>query len=179
MYLKCLQNGLTLKRDTVRVIISELDPDGVKLRTSYCLSRRIYTCKGPNCLWHIDGYDQLKPYGIAIHCCIDGFSRKIIWLKASFTNNDPSVIGGYYVKAVAEVDDCPSRIRADNGTENRHVEVYQTFLRHNANACFMYWKSQLNQRIEAWWGMLRRQCVQYWMDLLHMLADDGLYSLLS
>lgn len=26
----------------------------------------------PNFLWHIDGYDELKPYGFAIHGCIDG-----------------------------------------------------------------------------------------------------------
>ena len=30
---------------------------------------------GPNYVWHIDGYDKLKPFGIAISGCIDGFSR--------------------------------------------------------------------------------------------------------
>ena len=28
----------------------------------------------PNFLWHCDGYDKLKPFGIAIHGCIDGYS---------------------------------------------------------------------------------------------------------
>ena len=32
---------------------------------------------------------KLKPYGIAIHGCIDGFSRKILWLVAGHTNNNP------------------------------------------------------------------------------------------
>ena len=28
--------------------------------------------QGPDFCWHIDGYDKLKPYGFAIHGCIDG-----------------------------------------------------------------------------------------------------------
>jgi hypothetical protein len=38
------------------------------------LKRRIYCC--PNYLWHFDAYDKLKPYGICIHGCIDGFCSK-------------------------------------------------------------------------------------------------------
>ena len=33
-----------------------------------------------------------------IHVC--SFSRKVIWLEVSTTNNDPSVIAGYYLHAV-------------------------------------------------------------------------------
>ena len=25
-------------------------------------------------MWHLDGYDKLKPYGFAIHGCIDGLA---------------------------------------------------------------------------------------------------------
>lgn len=28
--------------------------------------------QGPDFVWHLDGYDKLKPYGFAIHGCIDG-----------------------------------------------------------------------------------------------------------
>ena len=28
--------------------------------------------KGPNYIWHIDGYDKLSPFGLTIHGCIDG-----------------------------------------------------------------------------------------------------------
>ena len=48
---------------------------------------------GPNFLWHLDGYDKLKQFGFAIHGCIDGFSRFIIWLESASTNNDPKVTG--------------------------------------------------------------------------------------
>ena len=28
--------------------------------------------QGPDFVWHLNGYDKLKPYGFAIHGCIDG-----------------------------------------------------------------------------------------------------------
>lgn len=42
-------------------------------------------------------YDKLKPCGICIHGVIDGFSRKVLWLEAGVTNNNPEVIAGYLV----------------------------------------------------------------------------------
>ena len=75
--------------------------------------------QGPNYCWHVDGLDKLKTYGFAIHGCIDGyvfeasykecsyvallfnsFSRKLIWLEVACTNNNSSVIAGYYLNAV-------------------------------------------------------------------------------
>jgi len=29
-------------------------------------------------MWHIDGYDKLKPYGFPIHGCIDGSVKDVI-----------------------------------------------------------------------------------------------------
>lgn len=41
--------------------------------TKFLLHLILYNAKGPNYSWHTDGYDKLKPYGIAIHGCIDGY----------------------------------------------------------------------------------------------------------
>ena len=67
--------------EDVRVTVKELDPEGVSLRRRRRLHRRKYISKGPNYTWHIDGHDKLKPFGFSVHGCIDGFSRKLIWLK--------------------------------------------------------------------------------------------------
>ena len=45
-------------------------------------------------MWHLDGYDKLKPFGFPIHGAIDGYSRRILWLRVMCTNNDPQVIAG-------------------------------------------------------------------------------------
>jgi len=79
------------------MILRELDPRGVDDRMRRRLVRRTYHAVGPNAVWHIDGYDKIKPFGLCVGGCVDGFSCKVIWLNVYFTNNDPKVIGGYYL----------------------------------------------------------------------------------
>eukprot|EP00111_Clytia_hemisphaerica_P004806 TCONS_00013816-protein len=83
--------SLTVPRDTVMRILKDVDPDGTEERRKRRLIRRVYRSQGPNWAWHIDGYDKLKPYGLPIHGCIDGFSRKILWLKVCKSNNNPVI----------------------------------------------------------------------------------------
>ena len=81
MLQKLRSSGLTADKETVRLILKSLDPVGVDKRKSRKLTRREYHSFGPNHTWHIDGYDKLKPFGIAIHGAIDGYIRRILWLK--------------------------------------------------------------------------------------------------
>lgn len=68
--------------------------------------RRAYYAKYPNFIWHMDGYDKLKPYDLCINGCISGLFRKIIQLNVYHTNNNPKIIGGYFMKAVKELRGC-------------------------------------------------------------------------
>ncbi|XP_041362210.1 uncharacterized protein LOC121378197 [Gigantopelta aegis] len=124
MQRRCQEKGLVVGKETVRILMSICDPTGVAKRKKRRLSLRNYYSKGPNALWHMDGYDKIKPYGICIHGCVDGFSRAIIWLHASTTNNNPKVITSYFIDAVKRLKGCPERIRSD-----KTVEQLQKFLR--------------------------------------------------
>ena len=62
------------------------------------IKKREYTSPGPNYCWHVDGYDKLKPYGFPIHGAIDGYSRRIMWLKVDRTNNNPEVTASFFFK---------------------------------------------------------------------------------
>ena len=77
---------IAVSRETVRLALRIIDPDGVAQRLSRRLRRRQYKARGPNCLWHIDGYDKRKPFGFWVHGCIDGFSHRIMWLEVASTN---------------------------------------------------------------------------------------------
>ena len=100
------QISLVVSKETVRHALRIIDPDGVDRRLRHRLQRRQYKGRGPNFLWHIDGYDKLKPFGFAIHGCIDGYSRRIMWLEVGMSNNDPTVVARYFVKCIIEMGIC-------------------------------------------------------------------------
>ena len=140
------------------------------------LRRRHYKSKGSNYIWHLDSYDKLKPYGFCINGCIDGFSRFIVWLRDGRSNNNPKIIARYYIEALASLKRLPYFIRTDLGIENGHIAEMQSYLRRNGpgrNHAFLYGTSLHNQRIESWWGILRRQCAQFWIELFVQMKHDG------
>lgn len=143
------------------------------------LKRRIYHNPGPNHVWHVDGYDKLKPFGFAIHGAIDGWSRKMIWLKVASTNNNPRVVCSYYVEALELSGRLPRLVRMDRGTENVNIAAVQTLLRENHPDPFSenpvrFGSSIHNQRIERWWGYFRVGYVQSVMSLFKDLRDSGI-----
>ncbi|XP_013401462.1 uncharacterized protein LOC106167276 [Lingula anatina] len=174
--------GLSVKRDTVMQLLQLMDPAGVEQRSRRGLRRRDYTNNGPLYLVHIDGYDKLKHFGFAIHGAIDGFSRKVLWLRVSHTNNDPEVIGTYFLNFIKEIGGVPRVIRGDRGTENTMVEDLQKACRWNSTdnmsgeKSFLYGRSTSNQRIERWWLELRQSTIQFWMDFFRNMEDQALFS---
>ena len=86
---KLRQIGATVNPESVRLILKATNPDDVMNWSRHRLGRRIYVSKGSNYVWHIDGYDKLKPYDFVLHGCICRYSRKILWLKVLSTDNDP------------------------------------------------------------------------------------------
>ena len=83
-------------------LLQLLDPEGIIRRKAKKFIRRAYIVPGPNFVWHVDGYDKLKPFGFAILGCSDGFSRRILWLEVGPSNNDPKVIANYYFQLVEQ-----------------------------------------------------------------------------
>lgn len=155
--------SFTVRRSDVMHLMGELDPSGKENRSRHKFVRRAYHSNGPNEVWHVDGYDKLKPFGIAISGCIDGFSRKVMWLKCGKSNNDPSVIAQNYIQCVDEFGVFPMRLRTDCGTENGLMAALHCSLRSEHTDEFagakshMYGTSTSNQRIESWWSYFRKQ----------------------
>ena len=182
MWWRLKQKGLVVRRETVREMLVELDPIGVETRRKKKLRRRVYSGNGPNFIWHIVGHDKLKPYGFSIHGCIDGFSRRLIWLEVGPTNKKPEVIAKYYLDAIKQVGGVPRKVRSDDGTENCMIEAIHTFLRTNNNdedaglSSFLIGSSTSNQRIEAYWSHLVREGPGWWQNFFKDLRDLGLFN---
>ena len=78
---------MLFKRDVVMHLLAHIAPEDSASRRRNCqkiISQQSNNCKnmtcshlfgetkGPNYVWHTDGMDKLKPYGFAVHGCIDG-----------------------------------------------------------------------------------------------------------
>lgn len=170
----------TVKQSTVLKLLRIIDPDGVEARSRYKLKRRQYAVPGPNHIWHVDGMDKLKQFGFAISGCVDGFSRKVIWLEVSTTNNKPQVIGYYYLQALLKHQCMPRIIRSDCGTENTLIEVFQRALRRNHNDeytgayTFIKGRSTANERIEKYWRHLGNQVTTFYIKFFKIMSERNL-----
>ena len=115
---------------------------------------------GPNHTSPIDGYDEQKPLGIAIHGAIDGCGQRILWLNLSSSNNNSNVIANYYLCCIKELNLIQRVVRGDRGTENVTVCEIQRFIRRNhtdsesKDKSFIYGHLAANERIESWWSQL-------------------------
>ena len=161
--------------ERVRKSILRIDPEGVFLRSKNVIRRRIYRASGPFHILHIDGHDKLKRFGFAIHGGIDGFSRRIVWLKVSTTNNDPLVVANYFLQFLERYKRAPNILRFDRGTENIYCQDMQVFST-NREFSYIYGSSVRNQRIEALWSRLVRYKIKWWIDFFHAMGMDRIYN---
>ena len=98
-----VDRNLVTNRETVRQLLKIVDPEGVERRLRHRLKFRQYKVKGPNYIWHTDGYDKLKPFGFCIHGALDGYSRRVLWLEVGPSNNDPRIVGQYYLSYIRQI----------------------------------------------------------------------------
>ena len=106
---------------------------------------------------------EIIRFGFAIHRCIDGFSRKLIWLFVSITNNDPLVVVNFQLNAITNFGRAPNTLRMNLSTENVYCEELQVLFTNNSNN-FLYAISTRNQRIEAFCSWLEKFNLSWWID---------------
>ena len=163
--------GHQVPRTVVQLLLSQLDPEGCYLRKRHRLKRRVYRNEGPNAVWHADGYDKLKPYGFPVHGCIDGWSRKVLWLHVTRSNNYPDNIASYFLEAIQKYTGCPVKVYTDLGTENSTMAAIQCFFRNDDDA-HCYCSSPRNQRIENFWSSLRRGRTAWWINFFKDMIEE-------
>ena len=115
---------------------------------------------------------KLKPRGFPIHGCVDGFSRKVLWLKVTRSNNNPVVPARCFLETVSKWNLVPEILRTDCENENCLMAGIQCKLAKNTYA-HRYGSSISNQRIENFWCHFKRICLSWAIDLFKDLAATG------
>ncbi|KAK6307905.1 hypothetical protein J4Q44_G00211760 [Coregonus suidteri] len=113
----CLRGeGVRVQLERVRQSLIRVNPQGVVRRAmQQPLHRRQNRVAGPNYLWHI----KLIRWKVVIHGAVDGYSRPLVFLKASDNNRSATVMESF--EAAITSYGVPSRVRCDRGGENDHI----------------------------------------------------------
>ena len=109
---------------------------------------------------------------IVIHGAIDGYSRLVVFLRAS-DNNRSSTVMESFLSAVAKYG-VPSRVRTDHGGENNSVCLMMNLFRGSNRGSALRGRSTHNQRIERLWGDLWRGMSNVYYQLFNFLESEGI-----
>ena len=171
-----LARNIRVTWERVRNSLWAVDPEGILSRSIQrtVIRRRVYSVPGTLALWHIDGNHKLIRWGIVVHGGIDGYSRKIMYLKCGTDNKAITVLKLF--EAAVSLFGLPSRVRGDQGVENVNVARYM-FLhpqRGPGRKSFIAGKSCHNQRIERLWRDVFTSSLSKFYCVFWYLEDSGL-----
>ena len=171
-YIKAL--GLRIQRKRLSESMTRVDPQNTALRWGVVVSRRTYQVPWPNSLWHLDGHHALIPWKIVVHGCIDGFSRRIMFLRCNSNNRAETVLNLFLDAINRDGNLWPSRIRVDKDVENVLVCDAMVQAWGEGRGRFTAGPSTHNQRIERLWRDVFRCVCQLYYYLFYAMESTGI-----
>ena len=122
----------------------------------------------------MDGLHCFIRWRIVIHGCINGYSKKVIYIHAS-DNNRANTVLNLFLESTTELD-WPSRVRSDKGGENYDVARAMLTVQGTGRGSHIAGPSVHNQRIEHLWRDTFRCVCHIFYALFYEMEEMNLLS---
>ena len=166
--------GIRVQRSRIRKALVRLDNKNTALKWGIVTTRRKYYIAWPNSLWHLDGHHSLIHLGFVIHGCIDGYSRRVIFLECSSNNLSQTVLNRFIDATQIDGGRWSSKILVDYGLENVLVCDAMVEKLGEGRSNFIAEPSTRNQRIEMLWRDVFRCVIRIFYYIFYALEDEQL-----
>ena len=128
---------LRVPRDLANTVMYNVDPVSLEERAPCFKKKKMeghFTTRGTNWVHSLHGHDKLmgfqnSTFPIAVYGCISTCSQKLLWVKVWMTNNDPNVIGWFYLEYLFNTKVMASITWVDKGTETGVMAIMHAYLR--------------------------------------------------
>ena len=136
MYHKIRQvHGLNVTRDQIYSVMTDVHPEGLENRKPILKKKKTkstISSVGPNWVLLMDEHDKLMRYQnttfpLAVHGCMDTASRKLLFIRAWTSNNNPVYPARWYFEFLYESKTLPDHVRIDKGSETTIMAIMQAF----------------------------------------------------
>ena len=118
---------------------------------------------------YLDGHHKLIRWKMVTHAGIDGYSRMIMYMSCS-NNNKASTVYSYFLEAV-EKHGLLSRVRSDQGKENKKVAEHMLEYRSVNRGSMLTGSSVHNQRVERMWKDMYQSVTKLFYHLFYYLEE--------
>ena len=153
-------HGLNVTRDLVYSATKDVHPEGLENRKPILKKKKTKcTCSsvGPNWVLSMDEYDKLMRYQnstfpLAGHGCMDTASRKLLFIRAWTSNNNPLYPALWYFEYLYESKTLLDHIRIDKGSKTALMATMQQCRR------FRYCDSQVSPVFSSFPSKTRYIC---------------------
>lgn len=118
----------------------------------------------------MDSNHKLIMFRLVIHACIDGYSRRLIYIEVA-NNNKARTVLNMFIKGTRECG-LPKRVRGDKGSENFAVKDYM-FEKSENPSPYIFGRSVHNTRIERLWRDVNIQVSYIFKSHFESLEQEG------